>query len=271
MRRPTDIDPRTTAIDRLVQAGRAAMPDPTTIAELHLGSVSEALASERSRVRRSSSRIAGRVPRRRLIVAGAMATLVAIPTLAFADALPDPVQRVASTVAGVVGVDVPSPRSEQAGSRGNAGGSSAEHRGDAGSGDANDSSNGTAGSDGATGSSDGTTPPSGDEQGHVNGTRPGKPEDGEQRGNRFGQVPGGPDQGAAGEPHGADPNPATSSNPPKPAPPKPAKDPGPVTPKPATPAPVTPAPVEPAPVTPVPVAPAPGGGNGNAGGNGNGR
>lgn len=265
MRRTTDIDPRAAAIDRLVRAGRAALPDPTTIAERHLPSVSVALAAERSRELRSSSRPAGRVPRRRLVVAGAMAAFVAIPSLAFAGVLPDPVQRAASTAAGAVGIAIPSPGDERSNARGTAGGASAEHRRDAGDDPATNARSSSTGSNPA-----GSAAPSSDaERGHVNGTKPGAPTDGEQRGNRFGQVPAGPDKGQAGQAHG---DPARPARPvaSKPASAKPATTPAHA--KPATPAPHAAAPTTPAPAAPVPATPSTGNGNGtaNAGGNGNG-
>ena len=185
MRRPTDIDTRSAAIDRLHRAGVAAMPDPSTVAEQHLGLMSVALASQQQgRIARTTTRPGRRIARRRLVVVGAMAAFVAIPSLAFAGALPDPVQRVASKVAAAVGVDLPTPPPDvselRAGSTGGGGSGSGDRTGaDSGRGDAG------RGSDDARGDSAADAADS-DERGHVNGAQPGKPEDGEQRGNRFG-------------------------------------------------------------------------------------
>ncbi|MCW2920358.1 MAG: hypothetical protein JWL76_232 [Thermoleophilia bacterium] len=255
MRRSSHSEPRTAAIDRLVQAGRAAMPDASSMAAAHLGAVSVAVASEQSRAPRLRVGTRG-VPRRRVVLAGAMAALVAIPSLAFAGVLPDPLQRVASNVAASIGVDVPSPHAERARARADHDATADERRGGA--------DRSTAG--GASTSKDGSNTTPGDTRGHVNGEQPGKPADGEERGNRFGQVPGGPDQGKAGQPKVDGAKPAT---PPRPDAPKPAKDPKPSPAKPAAPAPATPAPVTPAPETPEPATPS-NAGNGNSGGTGNG-
>lgn len=244
MRRSTDIDTRTAAIDRLVRAGVGAMPDPSSVAEQHFGLISVALASEQGRIQRTTTAPGRRVSRRRYVVVGAMAAFIAVPSLAFAGALPDPVQRVASNVAAAVGIELPSPADDLDGLRG-------------GSNDGN-----------PDGRRSEDAPAVGEDRGRVNGSQPGKPENGEQRGNRFGQVPEGPDQGKAGQPPQAKPDPPATPSPAKPKTPKPATPPA-ATPAPAPPAPATSAPATSEPDAPQPpAAPAAGGGNRDGGGKG---
>lgn len=155
------------ALDRLAEAGRRALPDvdPMT-AERHLAAMREVrLAGPvRQPMRRG-------LPRRRSAMVLVAAAALAVPSMALADVLPDPVQRAVSRVAAVIGLDlsrpsvdpVPVPEVDHVAT--------------------------------PTDSTPADVPA---EQGEGRG----RPEPGEERGNRFGQVPEGPDQGRANPPRG---------------------------------------------------------------------
>jgi hypothetical protein len=194
MRRPHDIDLPSDAVARLARVGRAALPavDAATV-QAHLHAIKRArLAPAR--------RITGRHRRRVLTFAVAGAMLVAVPSMAFAGVLPDPVQRAVSQAASAVGVHVPRPAVSHATHV------RARHSGEA---------EATTEDRAVTGQSH-RAAEAGDDHGArvdashpgrglgaaTRGTRPGRLEAGEHRGNRFGQVAGGPDQGQAGESHG---------------------------------------------------------------------
>lgn len=235
MRRPHDIRSHE-AIETLSRVGTAALPVVDDLAPAHLFALESAMRSAPT----AAMRVNAPMPHsmwsgRRSLVLVAAAAFVAVPSMAIAGVLPDPVQRAASNAAAHVGVHLPGPAADRAVERTTQepGTRSEDSRPDAGAADTK---------------SKGTGLGLGEE---TRGTVPGKPEPGEQRGNRFGQVEGGPDQGQAGTPAGSAAKPA------KPAPSrKPATPPGQVSD--TAPATTTPAP------TPAPPS------NGNAGGSGGG-
>lgn len=252
MRRPHDTS-TDQAIAQLTRVGTAALPgidDDLRDSHLHAIRMSVHVAPTAA-VRTGATRSFAPVWRsRRGMVAVAMAAFVAVPSMAFAGVLPDPVQRAASEAAAVVGVALPAPASDRAVER------TAELPAGTGAGTEDRSSIEAETAAGEKGHGNGLG-----EQ--TRGTSPGRPEPGEQRGNRFGQVEAGPDTGRAGAAHGT--SKAT----------KPAKAPRAAAPAPA-PAPSSQPPASPpapAPETSVATSPAPParGAGGKGGGNGGGR
>lgn len=250
----TTHQPRQDALTRLVDAGRGALPpiDPTTT-EQHLSAMREARLLGPARQPARSA-----LPRRRAALVLVGAGLLAVPSMALADVLPDPMQRAVSRAAAVVGLDLPTPDLPVVPV-------------------VPEADPGVPTPDGSTrvGDGSGNAP-------EPRGEGLGRPAPGEQRGNRFGQVSDGPDKGRAqpargeGRPAvaGAGANrPASQPRPERPAakPPRPAAPASPrpaaparpaATPEPAARAPVAPTPGEP--TRPAPARPAGGGERGGA-------
>lgn len=252
MRRPHDTS-TDQVIAQLTRVGTAAIPwIDDDLRDSHLHAIRMSFqAAPTAALRMDAPRSFAPVWRsRRGMVAVAMAAFVAVPSMAFAGVLPDPVQRAASEAAAVVGVALPAPASDRAVER------TAKRPAGAGAGT----------EDRSTAVAEKAADDKG--QGHgrgeqTRGTSPGRPEPGEQRGNRFGQVEAGPDKGRAGAAHGVSkaPKPAQAPRAAAPAP-APAPAPTPSRQPPASP----PAPAPETSVAPSPAPPA-GGAVGNGGGN----
>lgn len=223
MRRPLDISPpHDAAVALLRELGTAAMPSVEALAPAHLAALEELRRSGRDaavpvpRTRRARS------TRRPAFVMVAAAALVAIPSMAVAGVLPDPIQRAAAGAAAVVGVQLPQPAAEQARS-------SVER--DHGAPSDGDAAGRTRTPDASGDAATTDTMPRRGLGEDVRGTVPGAPEPGERRGNRYGQVPGGPDRGRAGDRAGSgrqsapdrSPHERPSPNRPAQKPPAPAK------------------------------------------------
>ncbi len=168
----------------LSDLGRRALPDVAHVADAHLAAITQARLAGGASL---ATPVGRRGRRRRAIVVGIMAaSLLALPSLALAGALPDPVQRVAAQVASNVGVELPSPPKASDGD--DAGDAAATSEGDDDSTDAksterSDSARGNDPTEGTGRPSDpGRTLPDGSP---VPGK--GRPAEGEQRGNRAGQ------------------------------------------------------------------------------------